>query len=116
MKIFALLYLSGGLLLAAASPANAHQPGRFAYDTYRGDRHHAVYERRREMPRWLRQQPSFRHWYRESPYQRRRALSWARLFDIYRWESRYARRHSYDHYRRDYYADTPRDRQRRRRH
>ena len=100
MRIMALLSLSSALLLAIAVPVNAHEVG---YQEYaQKDRYKHSYRRRSEMPRWLKRQKAFRHWYRHSRYQRRRVLSWARLFEIYEWERRYARRYDdrrhYDHY------------------
>ena len=85
--------LSIGLLLAASlffidvSPAAAH-PGvdRVRTHSYghelRTFRHH-------EMPRWLRRDRDFRHWYQHSPLKRYRQIGWHQLFDIYRWERRY---------------------------
>ena len=91
MRMMTLLMISGGLLLATAASVNAHEVGRYGYD--QKDRYSHSYRRNSEMPRWLKRQKAFRHWYRHSRYQRRRALSWPRLFEIYHWERRYARRY-----------------------
>jgi hypothetical protein len=98
MKTMTLLFISGALLLTIAAPVNAQEAGYHEYD--QRDRYSYSNKRRTEMPRWLKRQREFRHWYRRSPYKRRRALSWARVFEIYRWERRYARRYAerrYDH-------------------
>ena len=92
MRMMTLLMVSGVLLLTMATPVNAHEVGYHEYD--QKDRYFDSNRRRSEMPRWLKRQGEFRHWYRHSPYKRRRALSWARLFDIYQWERRYARRYA----------------------
>lgn len=115
MKIIASLFLSGGLLLFTATPVNAHQAGHHDYD--RPVRYHVVHERRRDMPRWLRRKEAFRYWYRNSPYKRRYALSWARVYEIYRWERYYGRRHDSRRSRdRDYDWRFDDNRPRRRRH
>ena len=102
MKMMALLTISGALLLTIAAPVNAHDAGYREYD--QRNRYFYSHRRRTEMPRWLKRQKEFRHWYRHSPYKRRRALSWARVFEIYQWERRYARRYvDRRHY--DYYED-----------
>lgn len=115
MKIMASLFLSGGLLLLAASPVNAHPSGHHDYD--RGDRYYYAHEVRREMPRWLKRKKAFRQWYRHSPFKYRRAITWARIYEIYRWERRYSRQHYSRHHRgHDVYRDRDDDRRGRRRH
>ena len=87
--------LSIGLLLAAsfifldASPAAAHQRA----DRVRAHDYGHQFEARRyhDMPRWLKRNDRFRHWYRHSPLKRHRQISWNQLFEIYRWERRYFR-------------------------
>lgn len=114
MKIIALLIVTGGLLLTMAAPVNAHEITRHEYD--RGDRHNDYTGHRSEMPRWLKREKAFRKWYRHSRYEHRRTVSWARLYEIYRWEHRYTRRYS-ERYQHDHYADNRYDyRERRRRH
>ena len=57
------------------------------------------------MPRWLKRDKGFRHWYRHSPLKRDRRLAWHQLFDIYRFEIRFGR--SYyrgSNYWNEYYA------------
>ena len=105
MKTMTLLFISSALLLTIAAPVNAHEAGHREYD--QRDRYSYSNKRRTEMPRWLKRQREFRHWYRQSPYKRRRALSWSRVFEIYQWERRYARRHAE---RRNYHHDDDRRR------
>ena len=100
MRMMTLLMVSGVLLLTMATPVNAHEAGHHEY--VQKDRYQHSNRRRSQMPRWLKRQKDFRYWYRHSRYQRRRAPGWARLFEIYEWERRYARRYDdrrhYDHY------------------
>ena len=84
--------LSVGLLLAASlffidvSPAAAHQGA----DHVRGYSDSYRYQpRRHEMPKWLKRNKRFRHWYRHSSLKRYRQIGWNQLFEIYRWERRY---------------------------
>ena len=100
--------LSVGLLLAASlflidvSPAAAHT----GVDGIRAHSYgHQLRTIRHEMPRWLRHDPGFRHWYRHSPLKRYRQIGWNQLYEIYRWERRYFSGRYYDrndeHRRRD---------------
>ena len=85
--------LSVGLLLAASlflvnvTPAAAHQEvnrvNMYADRYYSDRRHH------NEMPRWLKRDRQFRHWYRHTPLKRIRRLGWSQLYEIYRWERAY---------------------------
>ncbi len=110
--------LSIGLLLAASlffidvSPAAAHQGN----DGVRGhDRGYQVQVlRRHEMPRWLRRNNDFRHWYRRSPLSGYRQISWNQLFEIYRWERRYFERRHFVAYDDDDHGRRDRDRRRNR--
>ena len=94
--------ISVGLLLAASllfldvSPAAAH-PG---VDRVREHGHSYQFEARRfyEMPRWLKRNVRFRHWYRHTPLKRYRQISWNQLYEIYRWERRYFRSRHYSAY------------------
>ncbi len=89
------LLLAAGLFGLDVSPAAAHPQADRVHvysDGYR-------YESRRydAMPRWLRRDQGFRHWYRHSPLKRYKRISWNELYDIYRWERRYfGSRHHYD--------------------
>jgi hypothetical protein len=88
-----------GLGLAAAPAAIAHER---AYDHYPTRQHHVRMHRDKHMPRWLRHDRGFRHWYRHSSVRRDRHLAWWQLFEIYRWERK--RTYRYDHDR-HYYHD-----------
>ena len=94
--------LSVGLLLAASlffidvSPAAAHQ----VVDQPRvyGSSHQYERWRRQEMPRRLKRNKQFRHWYRHSPLRYYRQISWNQLLEIYRWERRYFLNRRYGRY------------------
>ncbi len=83
------LLLAAGLFFIDVTPAAAHQ----AADNVRvqgpGHGYHAEFRRRHEMPRWLRRNRDFRHWYRRSPLSDYRQISWRQLFEIYSWERSY---------------------------
>ncbi len=98
------LLLAAGLFFIDVTPAAAHQVA----DNVRvhGNGYHAEFRRRQEMPRWLRRNRDFRHWYRRSPLADYRRISWRQLFEIYSWErsyfeSRYYFEHDGHHGRRD---------------
>jgi|GEM_PF-1203673 len=55
-------------------------------DSYRRDYNWTKLTRAKKMPRWLKHDRSFKHWYEHSRLRRDRLLSWIQLFDIYRWE------------------------------
>lgn len=109
--------LSVGVLLAASlffldvSPAAAH-PGADHARAY-GHAYHFEQRRRHEMPRWLKRNRDFRHWYRHTPLRHYREFRWRQLFEIYRWERQYFRANhrnahrDFDHHRR---GDRRRDR------
>lgn len=61
---------------------------------YRHGYHARKPVRSTKMPKWLKRDKSFRHWFEHSHLRRDRQLSWSQLFDIYRWE------HSHYRYRR----------------
>ena len=114
-KIITVALVAGGLLLLDTPEAAAHDESRYSYYSthYQADLH-----RRQQMPRWLKRDRAFRHWYKHSRLRRHRHLSWHRVFDIYRWETfdrrthrradRFARKH-------DYYRRYDRDERRRHR-
>lgn len=93
-----------GLLLAASvffidvSPAAAHQEVN-RVSTY-GERYHAERRHADTMPRWLKRDRRFRHWYRRTPLRRFHRLGWRQLYEIYRWERNYFAqpRRRYRHY------------------
>ena len=103
-----------GLLLLDAPEAAAHeQRGRQhsspMYDSYdkagRGNHgrrsyrregykrydYSSAYERGKKMPKWIRGDRSFRHWFERSHLRRDRWMSWHQVFEIYRWERSYRR-------------------------
>ena len=82
-----------GIALAAAPTASAHEPG---YSHYQPRHHHARVHRDTHMPRWLRDDREFRHWYRRSSLRHDHHLPWWRLYEVYRWERAY--RHDHDHH------------------
>jgi hypothetical protein len=67
------------------------------YDHYSRDRYRyrdyygANDKRAKKMPRWLKHNKSFRHWFKHTRLKKNHHLSWHQLFDIYRWEFSYAR-------------------------
>ena len=98
MKIITLLIASGGLLLSMAAPVSANDG---YYDDDVPDRYYYDDHRRTAMPHRLKRHRAFRSWYKHSPYTRHQAISWARLYEVYSWERRNARRYrgnrSYGH-------------------
>ncbi|MGB5511281.1 MAG: hypothetical protein WBM87_06195 [Woeseiaceae bacterium] len=121
-KMIVTTLLAGALLLLDAPEAAAHKQVRNHAQTWG---HYAVEHRRtQQMPRWLKRNKSFRHWYTHSSVRRDRRLGWHQLFDIYRWERSYKRRYRVDYnYRpdrdyRDYFDGRERDslKSRRRKH
>ena len=93
------LLLAAGLFFIDVSPAAAHHGGDRVHDRVqdrgyyqepgRGYYHQML--RRHEMPRWLRRNANFRHWYRHSPLRHYRQIGWQELLHIYRAERRYFR-------------------------
>ena len=86
-KLSIALLLAAGLFFVDVSPAAAHS-GVDGISVYSHGRHAEV-KRRQEMPRWLKRNRHFRHWYRHSPLKHYRRIGWHQLFEIYRWERRY---------------------------
>jgi hypothetical protein len=84
-KIIAVAIAAGGLLFLGSPEAAAHTEVRFSYEPstyYRYD-----VRRTHAMPRWLRRDKAFRHWYKHTPLRKHKHLTWHRLFSIYRWEN-----------------------------
>lgn len=113
-KLITVAILSSGLLLLDAPDAVAHDDIRLSYPAsyYGGEARHV-----RQMPRWLKRDKAFRHWYKHTRLRRHRHLTWHRLYDIYQWESLQRRAHR----RADRFAADPNhyrhhDRDHRRRH
>ncbi len=100
-KILISALLAGSLLLLDSPEAAAHKEARSqhrsptirVYDAH--DRHsykrehywHGVHAARhardRNMPRWLKRNTSFHHWFDHSHLRRDRHLSWHQLFTVY---------------------------------
>lgn len=95
-KLLISALIIGGLLLLDSPEAAADREVRHQYWSphYGYTSYHREYRRAHRMPRWLKRDGSFRHWYQHSRLRRNHHLSWDRLFDIYRWE------HFHLHYRR----------------
>jgi hypothetical protein len=95
--------IAGGLMLAHSPEAAAHkevrhvyQPPAYTYVEVRLDSH---------MPRRLKHDKGFRHWYRYTPLRHDRRIAWGALFEIYKWERRRGRAyHRSDNHWNDYYA------------
>jgi hypothetical protein len=69
----------------------AHKHYRDDHD--RRDHRRVIQYRTSHMPRWLKEDRSFRHWYRHTRLQRNPYLSWYALFDIYCIENSRPRRY-----------------------
>jgi hypothetical protein len=112
-KFIAIALAAGSLLLLDSTPAAAHNDARDkhsrsddhysrSYDrdfkTYRGHRrgyYETRYKRSKHMPRWLKKDRAFRHWYKHTHLRANYRISWNQLFDIYIYEHRF---HSYRRY------------------
>ena len=94
-KSICTLAVIGGLCLAAAPAASAHERG---YDHYQPRHQHVRMHRDRHMPRWLRHDRGFRYWYRHSSRRHDYHLAWWQLYEIYRWERSYRHDHDRHHY------------------
>ena len=95
LKSICTLAVVGSLCLAAAPTASAHERG---YDHYSPRQLHVHVHRDRHMPRWLRQDRDFRHWYRHTSRRHDHRLAWWQLYEIYRWERAYRHDHGRRHY------------------
>ena len=104
-KTIVLIFIALGLLLIDTPDAAAHDkswtayrvPPHYRHETHCRDHGHALPVHASRMPRWLKEDRSFRHWYQHSRLQHNRYLSWHELFDVYRWEvsrDRHRRSHS----------------------
>ena len=79
------LMLAAGLFFVDVTPAEAHS----GVERVRVYDQHVQVVRRHDMPRWLKRDRQFRHWYRRSPLRHYRQIGWKQMFEIYRWERRY---------------------------
>ncbi len=104
-KLMTATVIAGGLMLLNSPEAAAHKEVRNVY--LPPAPHYAYIDVRRpkHMPRWLKHDKGFRHWYRHTPLKRDRRLAWHQLFDIYRFERRFGRNYYRSaNYWNDYYA------------
>jgi hypothetical protein len=90
-KVMTVAVIAGGLMLINSPEAAAHktvhnvyQPPTY-YQSYERS-YRRIDERRNHMPKWLKRDKSFRHWYSRTPLKHNRRLDWHELFSIYRWE------------------------------
>ena len=84
-RIIAVAIAAGGLLFLGSPEAAAHTEVPYSYEPspyYRYD-----VRRAHAMPRWLKRDKAFRHWYKHTRLRKHRHLTWHRLFSIYRWET-----------------------------
>lgn len=95
-KVISTLLLTAGLLLVDVPEASAHPEVR---NPHLAPAHYRVDHRRAHpMPRWLKRDKSFRHWYAQTRFKWDRRVGWRQLFDIYRWERSYQQRYRVRHY------------------
>jgi hypothetical protein len=79
------LIFGAGLFLVSAADAPAHEIQYRPHIVH----DHYVYSRTRLLPRWLRRNREFRHWYSHSRYRFAHHLTWHRVYDRYRFEQHY---------------------------
>jgi hypothetical protein len=104
-KLMTAAVIAGGLMLVNSPEAAAHKEVRNVYQPPAHYHTHIDMRRSNHMPRWLKRNKSFRHWYRHTPLKRDRRLAWHQLFDIYRFERRFGRNYYRSaNYWNDYYA------------
>ena len=102
-KLMIAAAIAGGLLLMNSPEAAAHQEVRSVYKSHAYT--HLEVRRHDRMPRWLKRNKAFRHWYAHTSLKRDRRLAWYQLYEIYSWERRWGRMYYRgDNYWRDYYA------------
>ena len=102
-KMMIAAVVAGGLMLMNSPEAAAHKEVRNVHSAHT----YAYLDVRRpkHMPRWLKRNKAFRHWYANTSLSRDRRLAWGQLYEIYRWEVRWGRAYyRSDNYWRDYYA------------
>ena len=95
--------IAGGLMLMNSPEAAAHKEVRHAHSAHT----YAYVDARRaeHMPRWLKRNKAFRHWYARTSLKHDTRFAWGELYDIFRWEARWGRSYfrGTGHWR-DYYA------------
>ena len=106
-KVMTIVVIAGGLMLMNSPEAAAHKT---VHNVYQPPTYYQSYGRfdegrPRQMPRWLKRDKSFRHWYGGTPLKHNRRLDWNELFHIYRWERSWRSTHRRNgNYWDDYYA------------
>ena len=90
-KLMTVAVIAGGLMLLNSPQAAAHKEVRHVYQPSAHHYTHVDVRRSNHMPRWLKRNKGFRHWYRHTPLKRDRRLAWHQLLDIYRFERRFGR-------------------------
>jgi hypothetical protein len=96
----------------AAGTANAHgKHARHSYDRHPRVHYHPAPLRSKHMPRWLRDDRRFRHWYRRSAVRHNPYLPWWKVYRVYErkvlWRQAYRppRHFRHDRYWREYRDD-----------
>ena len=106
--IISAIIVAGSLMLVGVEPAAAHESARNVY--HPPSEYRVVTQRSKHAPSWLKRNDSFKWWYKHSPLQNNRYISWSELYQVYWWERSYASQrygksysqHSYDWYRRNW--------------
>ena len=102
-KLMTAAVIAGGLMLLNSPEAAAHKEVRHVYQPPAYS--YVDMSRPQHMPRWLKRNKAFRHWYRHTPLRHDRRIAWRTLFDIYSWERRWGRAyHRSDNHWNGYYA------------
>lgn len=103
-KMMIAAVIAGGLMLMNSPEAAAHK--KEVRNVHWVPAYvHIELRRSERMPRWLKRNKAFRHWYANTSLRRDRRIAWDQLYDIYRWEARWGRSHyRSDNYWQDYYG------------
>ena len=104
-KVVTAALIAGGLMLLNSPEAAAHKEVRNLYQPQAYHYSRYDFHRAHKMPRWLKRNKAFRHWYRHTPLKHDSRLAWAQLHDIWRFERRFGRTYFRSaNYWNDYYA------------
>ena len=106
-KVMTAAIVAGGLMLLNSPEAAAHKDGRHSYQPspyYHYD-YRVDVRRSKHMPRWLKRNDSFQHWYKRTSLRQDRRIAWGELFEIYRWEYRQGSYYDKQYRRDDQYRD-----------
>lgn len=96
-----LIVLAGSSIVAVPeAAAHGFKESRFA-----GYHDYGYRRPLRAMPRWLRRNRDFRHWYFHLPHRLQRRMSWGRLYDLYLFDTRRPHRSWYRRYERRRFHD-----------